>query len=303
MGNDTKRYYWLKFPEDFFSSKRIKKLRRLAGGDTFTIIYLKMQLKALKTEGVLEYTGLENSFAEEIALDTEEDPENVAVTLNYCMTCGLIEMVDDNHILLPYAKVSTGVETAAAQRGRRYRESLADEQKEAERERAKEGMRRTRQERKNGAENDSDVRNSESYERVTNVEIEIEKEKDNIVIINDYSSDRKNLSDVQTLWNSLSDVGIKPITKLTDGTKRCTSLRARIKQYGFDEIEKAIRNIRKSDFLQGKNQKGWVITFDWFVLPNNFPKVLEGNYSNEIRAGTKDYNAMVAEEFLRGTEA
>ena len=52
------RYYWLKLQEDFFDSKRIKKLRRIAGGDTYTIIYLKMQLKALKTNGVLEYTGI-----------------------------------------------------------------------------------------------------------------------------------------------------------------------------------------------------------------------------------------------------
>jgi hypothetical protein len=36
-----KRYYWLKLQDGFFDSKRIKKLRKLAGGDTYTIIYLK----------------------------------------------------------------------------------------------------------------------------------------------------------------------------------------------------------------------------------------------------------------------
>ena len=41
MANE-KRYYWLKFREDFFESKRIKRLRRMAGGDTYLIIYLKM---------------------------------------------------------------------------------------------------------------------------------------------------------------------------------------------------------------------------------------------------------------------
>ena len=53
-----KRYYWLKFQGDFFDSKRIKKLRKLAGGDTYLVIYLKMQLKALKTGCILEYTGV-----------------------------------------------------------------------------------------------------------------------------------------------------------------------------------------------------------------------------------------------------
>ena len=55
---------------------------------------------------------------------------------------------------------------------------------------------------------------------------------------------------------------------------------ARIKENGLENILKAIDKIKDSDFLQGKNNKGWAITFDWFVLPNNFIKVYEGNYNN-----------------------
>ena len=69
--DDGKRYYWLKLKDDFFTSKRIKKLRNQAGGDTYTIIYLKMQLLAMKTDGVLTWTGLEENFAEELALDLD----------------------------------------------------------------------------------------------------------------------------------------------------------------------------------------------------------------------------------------
>ena len=36
-----KKYYWMKFQREFFKSLRIKKLRRLAGGDTYTIIFLR----------------------------------------------------------------------------------------------------------------------------------------------------------------------------------------------------------------------------------------------------------------------
>ena len=32
--SETHKYYWLKLNKDFFNSKRIKKLRKLAGGDT-----------------------------------------------------------------------------------------------------------------------------------------------------------------------------------------------------------------------------------------------------------------------------
>ena len=117
---ENKRYFWLKLHEDFFSSKRIKKLRKLAGGDTFTIIYLKMQLKSLKSDGVLEYTGIEDSFAKELALDIDEDADNVAITVNYLLTVGLLETSDDLY-KMPYVSMCTGGETAVAERVRNHR--------------------------------------------------------------------------------------------------------------------------------------------------------------------------------------
>ena len=117
-----KRYYWLKLQEDFFSSVRIKRLRKIAGGDTYTIIYLKMQLMAIRNGGVLRYCGWEKSFAEELALDMDEDAENVAVTLQYLLSCGLIETSDNIEFLLPFAVMNTGSEGSGAQRVRDYRE-------------------------------------------------------------------------------------------------------------------------------------------------------------------------------------
>lgn len=117
-----KRYYWLKLQDGFFTSKRIKKLRKLAGGDTFTIIYLKMQLLAMKTDGFLKWTGLEDDFASELALDLDEDPENVKVTLAYLISCGLVETSDNISFFLPWAVENTGSETSAAKRMRDMRE-------------------------------------------------------------------------------------------------------------------------------------------------------------------------------------
>ena len=116
-----KRYYWLKLNDDFFQSKRIKKLRKIAGGDTYTIIYLKMQLKAIKTDGILTYTGLEESFSDEIALDIDEDPDNVRITCQYLLSCGLMESADDTKFFLPFVVSSTGSEGASAKRVREHR--------------------------------------------------------------------------------------------------------------------------------------------------------------------------------------
>ncbi len=124
MANE-KRYYWLKFREDFFESKRIKRLRRMAGGDTYLIIYLKMQLKALKTGGVLQYTGVEDCAADEIALDIDEEPDNVKIVLTYLLANGLCECSDNINYLLPYVLKNTGSETAGTQRWRDWKNRKA----------------------------------------------------------------------------------------------------------------------------------------------------------------------------------
>lgn len=121
----SEKYYWLRLKDDFFTSKRIKKLRRLAGGDTFLIIYLKMQLVAMKNDGIIQYTGLEKSFAEELALDIDEDVDNVQVTLSYLLGCGLAESSDNINFFFPYAVENVGSETAAAQRMREARNKAA----------------------------------------------------------------------------------------------------------------------------------------------------------------------------------
>lgn len=118
---EGKRYYWLRLYDDFFGSLRIKKLRKMAGGDTYVIIYLKMQLKAMKSNGVLQFKGVEQDFVDELALDLDEEPDNVRITLAYLVSCGLCETSDNINFFLPYAVENTGSESASTQRVRDFR--------------------------------------------------------------------------------------------------------------------------------------------------------------------------------------
>lgn len=120
---ENKRYYWLKLNKDFFGSKRIKKLRKMAGGDTYTIIYLKMQLLSLEKGGYLEYSGLEDEFYKEIALDIDEDEVNVQATILYLLSCGLLETSDNIEYLLPFVQDNLGSETASTRRSRISRQN------------------------------------------------------------------------------------------------------------------------------------------------------------------------------------
>lgn len=250
---EGKRYYWLKLKDDFFSSKRIKKLRRMAGGDTYLIIYLKMQLKAIRTDGVLQWTGLESEFADELALDLDEQPDDVRMTLAYLMSCGLIETSDNVNFLLPFAVENTGSETASTQRSREWRAN------------------------RKLLQCNTDATN---VQQGGNVEKDIEKEKDiEYTVSNDTVCRTKDVRRIVEAWNSL---GLQQISKVTSDSKRGGMLRARVNEYGVDAVLKAIDNIRESPYLKGQNGSGWVITFEWFVKPNNFLKVFEDNY-REVR--------------------
>ena len=123
MVASTKRYYWLKLKDDFFRSKAMKKLRRIAGGDTYTIIYLKMMLNSITNGGILYYDGVEDDFCNELALDLDEDVENVKMTVAFLTAQGLLEQKKADEFFLPEASDSIGSETTAAARMRKSRET------------------------------------------------------------------------------------------------------------------------------------------------------------------------------------
>ena len=121
----AKRYYWLKLPDDFFRQKPIKKLRRIAGGDTYTVIYLKMLLVAIKQDCRLYFDGVEEDFCTELALDLDEDLDNVKVTVSFLLSQGLMVKDDEAEYLLTECDKMVGSETAGAQRVRDYRNRKA----------------------------------------------------------------------------------------------------------------------------------------------------------------------------------
>ena len=95
----------------------------------------------------------------------------------------------------------------------------------------------------------------------------------------DTSKASSNYQEIIDFWNDL-DENIPKLEALNSGTKRYKMLQARINQYGEDKIFEAIDKIGDSKFLKGY-VTDFTITFDWFIRPNNFIKVLEGNYTDK----------------------
>lgn len=271
----NKRYYWLKLYDDFFSSLRIKKLRKLAGGDTYLAIYLKMQLRAMKSDGILKWSGLEDDFTSELALELDEEPENIKVTLAYLLSCGLAETDDSINYFFPFAVSNVGSESTVAQRVRDYRKKAKEEALNETENNAVTPLLHCNTEK----EIEKDTRGKRQEE-----DIEADVTAPNGAVCRTGDVRR-----VVEAWNSL---GINPIMKITGSSTRGGMLRARISEYGVDAVINAIAQINDSSFLKGQNKSGWTVSFDWFVRPNNFLKVMEGRYSDSPHGSQPTHNGV-----------
>lgn len=120
--NNDKKYYWLKFPENFFDQPRIKKLRRLAGGDVYAIILIKTMLLTMNNDGIYEYKGLEDTLAKELELILNEDEVHIQAVLIFMEKTKMIEEINGNHFFIIDVPKMVGSETATAGRMRKSRE-------------------------------------------------------------------------------------------------------------------------------------------------------------------------------------
>ena len=247
----AKRYYWLKLKDDFFTDKRIKKLRRIAGGDTYTIIYLKMMMKCMNNDGILEYEGIEDSFADELALDLDEDADNVQITVNFLMQAGLLEEMGENHFLMTEVPELIGSETANAQRVRDFRNKQKTLQCNA------------------------DVT---EVKQLCNVEKEIEKEKEKDIEKREEKRESINYQQIADMYNDTC-VSFPRLTTLSDTRKK--AIRARLNTYTIDDFALMFAKAEASSFLKGGNDRNWSATFDWMIKDSNMAKILDGNYDNK----------------------
>lgn len=102
-----------------------------------------------------------------------------------------------------------------------------------------------------------------------------EEEQEDLVMVKkgeDYISQAK---EVLSFWNSQDF--LPEVKKCSPSSERGKMLIARIKEYGTDDVLKAVKLAGESKFLLEQNWFG----LEWFVKPNNFVKVLEGKYNRD----------------------
>lgn len=90
----------IKLKEGFFRQEEFKNIRKLAGGNTYTIILLKIYLLSVKNEGKILFKGTQDTLEKELAVAFDEEVENVKMTLLYCLEHSLIEKLSEEEFVL-----------------------------------------------------------------------------------------------------------------------------------------------------------------------------------------------------------
>lgn len=92
--------------------------------------------------------------------------------------------------------------------------------------------------------------------------------------------------------------------KLT--AKRKSAIAARCHEHGREALKVMADKAARSAFLNGGGRDSWTATIDWLLRPNNFVKVIEGNYdNNNINPKSNGNNRQRRQDLdrRRGTEA
>ena len=252
----SKRYYWLKLQKDFFTQPKIKKLRKIAGGDTYTIIYLKMQLLSLSNGGKLFFDGIEESFSEEIALTIDEDPDNVKVTVQYLLSQGLIEPCSETEFLMTETQSLICSESESAERVRASRKNKA-------------------------LQCNTNVTECNNNVQKCNTDIDIDIELDNRDRVRDKTDSKISYQLIADTFNDICK-SFDRVERISDSRKE--DIDAACKKFSFSQIRTAFAKAENSKFLKGEECKGaykFKANFNWIIKEENLKKILGGNFDNE----------------------
>lgn len=282
---------WIKLSVNIFDDEKIKLIRKMPEGNSIILIWIQLLCMAGKTnDNGAVYMGQNMYYTDEMLATICDQPLNtIRLALETFRRFEMIEYSEEGLITIEnwekhqntegMERVKTG--NAGRQRLYYWRKKLISVGIDPYQEGFTEDIEVMKKmyENKNltlgltlphRPEIDIDIdKDKEIDKNISSDDVEVEKEQPK-------SNWKTQIIDE---WNKL-DGNIPKIQSLNPGTDRYKMLKARISEYSLDDVLKAIKTIDNSRFLKGYIS-AWNATFDWFVKPSNFVKVLEGTYNDK----------------------
>ena len=234
---------WIRLEIDMFDNKKIRHIRKLPEGNNIVLIWMMLLTMAgrCNSNGIIFLTENIPYTNKMLADELDFDESVIELALTILEKFGMITR-DGTLLSIPGWEEHQNID----------------------------GLEKIREQtRKRVAEHRKRQKELSEEERMPEIPEQISCEKDLV-----------KPGDVQKVvdeWNKLQQFGIQPIARMTP--KRSQLLKARIREYGMDKVMEAIEKVKKSDFLTGR-KKDFIITFEFFINPNKFIKILEGFYDN-----------------------
>ena len=285
-----KKYYWLKLNKDFFDRHEIKIIEAMPNGKEYVLFYIKLMCESVSHDGDLRFSEKIPYTREMLASVTNTGMDVVDGAMDLLQDLGLVEYEDDGTYIM--VKVPEMIGSAASNDNAARQQRYRDKQKTAE-------NKDSNAERNACVTERNGTRNACVTERVTNRNESIEyrdksksKSIENIGYLNTLGYEEEEGASVSAipepgedffrqvidLWNSQECTtnikDIRPLSKRYDNTKLCIGYHTK------DEYLDIIRSLDEQAWFKDRAMKNDLLKYDWFCQPDNFQKVLEGNYKD-----------------------
>lgn len=247
---NNSRFYWLQLKEDFFDEDAIDWLEDQPNGKEYSLFYLKLCLKSLRTNGILiRKVGSMLLPYDHIKLGelTKTNPDTVIVAMELLLKIGLVKKLENGELYITQVENMIGSQSIGAFK------------------KQQQIMRRENNLIEGGIE-------------VEKIPPNIDKEKDIDIDIEIEKRERIDYQQIADMYNEIC-VSFPKCTALSENRKK--AIKARLNTYNLDDFKKLFTMAEDSDFLKGKNDRNWNANFDWLIKDSNFAKVLDGNYVNK----------------------
>lgn len=259
-----KRFFWLKLRETFFNETYIKAMRTFKNGDSLVLTYLEMALYSLKSNGVIERGELTPSLADEISIAINEPVARVKKAIELLTKARVAELDGDRLYLTEMMKLM-GSESSSAERMRRLRSKKSDETDVTPASQCDSAV-------------TSPVTKSVTTEIESELESELEIEKEpEIDSPLPPAGETRGCDEVISQFNSIC-ASLNKVSGMTEPRRK--AVQSALNAVGQEKLAELFRKAEASDFLTKRNSTGWKAGFDWLLKPENYTKVLEGNYDN-----------------------
>ena len=279
---DDKKYFYMRLKDNFFDTEEITLLESLPDGYLYSNILLKLYLRSLKYEGRLMFNNTIPYNAQMIATITRHQIGTVEKALRIYEEMGFIEVLDNGAIYMLGIQELIGKSSSEADRKKEYRarienekESLKIEEKTSVRTNVPTDVGRT-------STRDRDILN------INNIREEGEGKSDpppSPPIEPLQTAYQTDLDEIISTWNAQNCT--HKIDRIPFGGRRYSNTMICINN-NLPNFLLTIKDLDNQAWFADRAKRNDPLKYDWFVDPNNYIKVTEGNYRDLRQAEHKE---------------